>query len=83
MFESKFDRNSDFETPVTVFILQVERYAVTSGVAAVGEIEQPESRLKPTSAVVNVREDNEPFSSATTNPAASMPSKKIKMLTFK
>ena len=40
-FESKFDRNSDFETPVAVFILQVERYA--SGLATVGGIEQPES----------------------------------------
>ena len=43
MFESKFDRNSDFEAPVAVFILQVERYAVTSGLATVGGIEQPES----------------------------------------
>ena len=42
-FESKFDRNSDFETPVAVFILQVELYAVTSGLATVGGIEQPES----------------------------------------
>ncbi len=43
LFESKFDRNSDFETPVAVFILQVELYAVTSGLATVGGIEQPES----------------------------------------
>jgi len=43
MFELKFDRNSDFETPVAVFILQVERYAVTTGLATVGGIEQPES----------------------------------------
>jgi hypothetical protein len=31
LFESKFDRDSDFETPVAVFVLEVERYAVTSG----------------------------------------------------
>ena len=43
MFESKFDRNSDFETPVAVLILQVELYAVTRGLATVGGIEQPES----------------------------------------
>ena len=43
VFESKFDRNSDFETPVAVFILQVERYAVTTGTAVVRAFEQPES----------------------------------------
>ena len=43
MFESKFHGDSDFETPVTVFILQVERYAVTSGLATVGGIEQLKS----------------------------------------
>ena len=43
MLESKFDRNSDFETPVAVLILHVELYAVTSGLATVGGIEQPES----------------------------------------
>jgi len=43
VLESKFDRNSDFETPVAVFILEVERYAVTSGLATVGGIEQSES----------------------------------------
>jgi hypothetical protein len=31
LFESKFHRDSDFETPVAVFVLEVERYAVTSG----------------------------------------------------
>src|SRR5262245_40645815 len=28
-FESKFDRDSDFEAPVAVFVLQVELYIVT------------------------------------------------------
>ena len=41
LFESKFDRNSDFETPVAVLIFQVELYAVTTGLATVGGIEQP------------------------------------------
>jgi hypothetical protein len=31
LFESKFHRDSDLETPVAVFVLEVERYAVTSG----------------------------------------------------
>src|SRR5262249_12865199 len=39
--ESKFHRDSDFETPVAVFSLQGELYAVTSGLAAVGAVEQP------------------------------------------
>jgi hypothetical protein len=43
LFESKFDRDSDFESPVAVFILWVELYAVTIGLATVGGIEQPES----------------------------------------
>src|SRR4029077_1297960 len=43
MFELKFVVNSDFETPVAVFILQVERYAITTGLATVGGIEQPEA----------------------------------------
>jgi hypothetical protein len=43
LFESKFDRDSDFEIPVAVFILQVERYVVTNRLATVGAIEQPES----------------------------------------
>jgi hypothetical protein len=43
LFESKFDRDSDFETPVAVFILKVELYAVTTGLTTVGGIEQPES----------------------------------------
>jgi hypothetical protein len=43
LFESEFDRDSDFETPVAVFILQVEFYAVTTGLTTVGGIEQPES----------------------------------------
>jgi hypothetical protein len=36
LFESEFDRDSDFETPVAVFILQVELYAVTTGLTTVG-----------------------------------------------
>jgi hypothetical protein len=40
--ESKFHRDSDFETPVAVFILQVERYAVATRIA-VGWIERDEA----------------------------------------
>jgi hypothetical protein len=42
VFESKFDRHSNFETPVDVFILQVELYVVTRGLAIVGKIQQSE-----------------------------------------
>src|SRR5438093_6913254 len=41
-FESKFHRDGDFEIPVAIFILQVERYAVTTGTAVVRAIEQAE-----------------------------------------
>src|SRR5438876_9988467 len=41
-FESKFNRDGDFEIPVAIFILQVERYAVTTGTAVVRAIEQAE-----------------------------------------
>ncbi|PYJ35205.1 MAG: hypothetical protein DME88_02710 [Verrucomicrobia bacterium] len=40
-FESKFHRDSDFETPVAIFVLQVERYTVTSGIVG-GAIDQAE-----------------------------------------
>ncbi len=43
LFKSKFDRDSDFKTPVAVFILQIELYAVTRGLATVSELEQTES----------------------------------------
>ena len=43
LFESKFNRDSDFETPVAIFILEGELYVVTSGLATVGGIEQTES----------------------------------------
>ena len=43
LFESKLDRDANFETPVAVFILQVELYVVTTGLTTVGGIEQPES----------------------------------------
>src|SRR5262245_32367595 len=42
LVESKLDRESNFETPVAVFVLHVELYAVTRGLASVGRIEQPE-----------------------------------------
>jgi hypothetical protein len=41
-FESKFHRDRDFETPVAIFILQVERHAVTTGTAVIRAIEQAE-----------------------------------------
>jgi hypothetical protein len=40
LFESKFHRDSDFETPVAIFVLQIERYAVATGTAAVRRIER-------------------------------------------
>ena len=43
LFESKFNRDSDFETPVAVFVLEFELYVVTTGLPFVGGIEQPES----------------------------------------
>ena len=43
LVESKFDRDSDLETPVAVFVLEFELYVVTSGLPIVGGIEQPES----------------------------------------
>ena len=46
-FESKFDRDSDLEIPVAVFILEVELYVVTSGPVTVGGIEQPDSVNSP------------------------------------
>ena len=42
LVESKLDRNSNFETPVAVFVLQFELYVVTGGFT-VGSIEQSES----------------------------------------
>jgi hypothetical protein len=39
--ESKFHRDSDFETPVAIFVLQIERDTVTSGIV-VDAIEQAE-----------------------------------------
>ena len=42
LLESTFDRDSEFETPITVFILHVQRYDVTSGLTTVGGIEQRE-----------------------------------------
>ena len=39
LFQSKFDCDSDFETPVAVFVLQFELYVVTSGLATVGRLE--------------------------------------------
>jgi hypothetical protein len=47
LFESKVDRDSDFETPVAVFTLQVELYVVTRGLPTVRCIEQPESVNSP------------------------------------
>lgn len=41
-FGSKFHRDSDFKTPVAVFVLQLELYVVTSGRATVGGIERSE-----------------------------------------
>ena len=41
-FGSKFHRDSDFKTPVTVLILQFQRYVVASGLATVRGVEQPE-----------------------------------------
>jgi len=43
LFESKFDRDGNFETPVAVFVLEVELCVVPSGPATVGHLEQPES----------------------------------------
>jgi len=40
LFESKFDRDRNFETPVAIFVLHVERYAVTTGTAVIRTIEQ-------------------------------------------
>jgi len=39
LFESKFNRDSDFETPVAIFILEGELYVVTSGLATIGRLE--------------------------------------------
>ena len=38
----KFRRDSDFEIPVAIFVLQVQRYAVTSG-TVIRAIEQAEA----------------------------------------
>jgi hypothetical protein len=37
--ESKFDGDSDLETPVAVFVLELEFYVVTRGLVTAGEIE--------------------------------------------
>jgi hypothetical protein len=43
LFESKFDSDTNFETPVAIFVFQVERYVVTTRAAVIRAIEQAEA----------------------------------------